>query len=107
MQKKCYQKEPNIVSRKIGDEVILVPIKRKLANVNAIYLLQDDVSIRIWELIDGRRKVHEIIDIICAEFEVDQQEAEDDLIKFLKQLIKAGGIMTEEVGKSITSEECI
>lgn len=92
MQKKSYQKDPNIVSRKIDDEVILVPIKRKLADVNAIYLLKDDVSVRIWELIDGKRSVGEIKEIISREFEVDPKQAEDDLIEFLEQLEKIGGI---------------
>lgn len=92
MQKKSYQKDPNIVSRKIDDEVILVPIKRKLADVNAIYLLRDDVSVRIWELIDGKRSVREIKEIISREFEVDPKQAEDDIIGFLEQLEKIGGI---------------
>ncbi len=95
MGMESYQKDPNIVSREIGGEVILVPIKRKLADVNAIYLLQDDVSIRIWELIDGQRNVHEIRDTICKEFDVDQREAEEDLNKFLKQLGKIGGVVTK------------
>ncbi|TET41500.1 MAG: PqqD family protein [Elusimicrobia bacterium] len=95
MGEKCHKKHPDIVSRKIADEVILVPIKRKLADVNSIYLLRDDVSIRIWELIDGERKLRQIKDIICKEFEVDPHQAEQDLKKFLKQLEKIGGIITE------------
>lgn len=94
MQERCYHRDQNIVSRKIGDEVILVPINRKLVDVSAIYLLQDSVSIRIWELIDGRRKVQEIKEIICKEFKVDSKQAEEDLTKFLKQLEKIGAIIT-------------
>lgn len=97
MKDKSYQKDPNIVSRKIDDEVILVPIKRKLADVNAIYLLQDDVSVRIWELIDGKRPVREIKEIISREFEVDPKQAEDDLTEFLEQLEKIGGIINHEI----------
>ncbi len=91
---KCYGKHPNIVSRKIAGEVILVPIRQELADVNAIYLLQDDVSSRIWELIDGQRTVEEIRDIICDEFEVDPGQAEKDLIEFLNQMEKIGGIIS-------------
>lgn len=89
-----YQKDSNIVSRKIADEVILVPIKRKLADVNAMYLLRDDVSIRIWELIDGQRNVQQIKNIICKEFEADAKQAEEDIIKFLEQLEKIEAIIT-------------
>lgn len=93
MQKKSYQKDPNIVSRMIGDEIILIPIKQKLADVNAMYLLRDDVSVRIWELIDGRRNIREIEDIISNEFEVDPEQAKKDISKFLKQLEKIGGVI--------------
>lgn len=95
MLEKHYKKDPDIVSRKIADEVILVPIRRKLADVSSIYLLRDDVSIRIWELIDGNRKVSQIKEIICSEFEVDPNQAEEDIIEFLKQLEKIRGILTE------------
>lgn len=99
MGEKRHRKHPDIVSRRIADEVILVPIKRKLADVSSIYLLRDDVSIRIWELIDGKRKVSQIKDVICKEFEVDPHQAEQDLKKFLKQLEKIGGIITEGDGR--------
>lgn len=99
MQEKSYQKDPNIVSRKIADEVILIPIKRKLADVNAMYLLRDDVSIRIWELIDGKKTVGKIKEIITREFKVNPKQAENDLIEFLKQLEKIGGIIKERKSK--------
>jgi hypothetical protein len=36
---KCYQKDPNIVSRKIADEFILVPIKQNVGDLESIYTL--------------------------------------------------------------------
>ena len=91
--KSVYQKDSNIVSRKIADEVVLVPIKRKLASVNAMYLLRDDVSIRIWELIDGQRNIQQIKNIICKEFKVNSRQAEEDIAKFLGQLEKIEAII--------------
>lgn len=96
IQKNIYNKDSNIVSRKIHDEVILVPIKRNLDDVNAMYLLQDDVSIRIWELIDGKKNVLEINSIICKEFEVDSEQANNDIIEFFKQLEDVGGIILDK-----------
>ncbi|MDI6839437.1 MAG: PqqD family protein [bacterium] len=92
---KCFEKDPNVPTRVIDDEVILVPIRRRLADVNAIYLLRDDVSARIWELIDGKRKVRDIKEIICDEFDVSHEKAENDLIEFFKELEKIGGIIRE------------
>jgi hypothetical protein len=100
---KIYSKSDSIVSRKIADEFILVPIRRKLADVNSIYLLQDDVSVRIWKLIDGQRPVGKIKKIICEEFDVSPEQAQSDLVEFLKQLEKIGEIIGEvsEKGKSL------
>ena len=95
LMKKCYKKDPETPSREIADEIILVPIRRKLADVNAIYLLQDEVSLRIWELIDGRRIVNDIIDIIRKEFDVDPKQAQEDIVEFFSQMEEIGGIIKE------------
>ncbi|MCK4648720.1 PqqD family protein [bacterium] len=88
---KCYQKDPNIVSRKIAGEFILVPIKQNVGDLESIYTL-NEVAARIWELIDGKRKVKEIKDMIVEEFEVAPKEAEKDLIELLQKLEKIEGI---------------
>ncbi|MFB0564681.1 MAG: PqqD family protein [Candidatus Aminicenantaceae bacterium] len=92
---KCYQKDPDTPSRKIADEIILVPIRRKLADVDSIYLLRENVTLRIWELIDGLRSVREIIEIIQKEFDVSAEQAQMDIVEFFKQLEKIGGIIRE------------
>ena len=53
---RCFQKDPNIVSRKIADEVILVPIRHNVGDLESIYTL-NEVGARIWELVDGQRKL--------------------------------------------------
>lgn len=88
---KVYQKSSSIVSRKIADEVILVPIRQDAGDLESIYTL-NEVAARIWELIDGKKRVREIRDTIVEEFEVSPQQAEDDLILLIKQLEAVGGI---------------
>ncbi len=82
---RIYQKNPDIVSRKIVDEMILVPVRRRVGDVESLYTL-NEVGARIWELIDGKRRVEEIRDLIVAEFEVSPGEAEEDLFTLLQQL---------------------
>lgn len=91
MWRRCFQKNPDIVSRKIADEVILVPIRRTVADLESIYTL-NEVAAKIWELIDGRRTTSQIRDSIVEEFEVDIPEAEEDLIQFLQELETINGI---------------
>ena len=90
---KVYKKCDSIVSRKIADEFILVPIKQNVGDLGSIYTL-NEVAARIWELIDGKTKVREIKDTIVGEFEVKPEKAEKDLLEHLQQLEKIKAINT-------------
>lgn len=93
-----YQKSPDIVARQILNELILVPIRRKAGEIECLYTL-NEVGARIWELIDGRRLVKEIRDLIVAEFEVTEAEAEADLLTLLAQLGEIGAITETRRGE--------
>lgn len=82
---KVYSKSDSIVSRKIADEFILVPIRQNVGDLESIYTLNVTAA-RIWELIDGKIKVREIKERVVEEFEVTPEEAEKDLVEHLGQL---------------------
>ncbi|MBI4621093.1 MAG: PqqD family protein [Desulfobacterales bacterium] len=82
---KIYKKSDSIVSRKIADEFILVPIRQNVGDMESIYTLNETAA-RIWELIDGGTKVRKIKEKIIEEFEVTPEEAEKDIIEHLQQL---------------------
>ncbi|MCK4348715.1 MAG: PqqD family protein [Thermoplasmatales archaeon] len=82
---KCFDKNLDIVSRKIADEYILVPIRDNVGDLESIYTL-NEVGAFIWKLVNGKRKVKEIKEMIVEEFEVSGEEAEKDLIEFIQQL---------------------
>jgi len=86
-----YQKSPDIVFRKIADETILVPIRNNVGDLESIYTL-NEVAARIWELIDGKRKIGEIRDKILEEFDVTPQKIEKDLAKYVKELEDIGAM---------------
>ncbi|MGD8985503.1 MAG: PqqD family protein [Desulfobacteraceae bacterium] len=82
---KVYKKSESIVSRRIGDEYILVPIRHDVGDLESIYTL-NETGARIWELIDGKTQVSQIKERIVEEFEVEPEEAEKDLMEHLQQL---------------------
>jgi hypothetical protein len=86
-----YEKDPSIVHRNIAGEAILVPIRSHVVDLESIYTL-DEVAARIWELIDGQRRVKDIRDAIVEEYEVSRDVAEADLIEFVQQLEEIGGV---------------
>jgi len=88
-----FTKDPSMVFRKVAEEFILVPIRQKASEVESIYTM-NDVASRIWELIDGKKNLKDIKEIIIREFEVSPEEAEKDIIDFSKQLEKIGAVRT-------------
>jgi Coenzyme PQQ synthesis protein D (PqqD) len=82
---RVYCKSDSIVFRKIGDELILVPIRQNVGDLDSIYTLNETAA-RIWELIDGERCLHDIKSMMVEEFDVPAAEAEKDLIEHLQQL---------------------
>lgn len=90
-----YEKDESIVFRKIEDETILVPIKNNVGDLQNIYVL-NEVGARIWELIDGKKDMEEISDVICTEYDIIPVEAERDIKEFLKDLESVGAINTVE-----------
>lgn len=89
---RCLDKDPNIVSRKIADEIILVPIRRNVGDLESIYTL-NEVGTFIWDLIDGKRQIREIRERILEEFDVTDEEVEKDLVEFIQKLEKLGIII--------------
>jgi len=79
------KKNPDIVSRTIEDETILMPIYKTSDEINCIYTL-NNVAARIWELIDGKKSLARIKQTLLGEFDVTEKELNKELDKFLKDL---------------------
>jgi hypothetical protein len=86
-----YDKNPDMVSRLIGDEFILVPIRRNVADLESVFTL-GGTGVRIWELLDGKLTVREILQRLLEEFKVGPEEAEADLREFLSALEEIEGV---------------
>lgn len=79
------KKNPDMVSRTIEDETILMPIYKTSEEINCIYTL-NDVAARVWELINGKRSLATIKKTLLEEFDVTQKELDKELDKLLKDL---------------------
>jgi hypothetical protein len=82
---KIPKKNSKIVARKTGSEYVLVPIRDNIADMEAVYTLNETGAF-IWELIDGRRTVKEIAEELPGEFEVDDKTALEDVVELLNSL---------------------
>ena len=79
------KKNPDMVSRTIEDETILMPLYKTSDEINCIYTL-NDVAARVWELIDGKRSLEAIRSYILKEFLVTEAEMDKQMAALLKDL---------------------
>lgn len=87
----CYRTSASFVARVIADELLLVPITRRVADLDALYTL-DGIGPRLWDLLDGKRTVGELIAMVVDEYEVEGAVAQADVLEFLAQLESMGAI---------------
>jgi len=82
---RCWQRNPDFVARKIAGEFVLVPIRRRAADLDSIFTL-NPVASRVWELLDGSRNLAAVRDRLVEEFEVEPATATADLVELIDQL---------------------
>jgi hypothetical protein len=80
-----------MVHRQIAGETILVPVRRHMADLDSVYTL-DEVGSRTWELIDPGRSVEEICSELAAEYDVDWDVVQQDVVEFVQQLESFGAV---------------
>jgi hypothetical protein len=87
MQIKVYTKNADVVTRRIADELFLVPIKGNIADMQRIFTL-NPVAEFIWQQID-MKNLKEIRDGIVDQFDIEKERAEADIQEFIMELLKA------------------
>lgn len=88
-----------LVAREIAGEVILVPVRGKLAQLKRIFVL-NPVGAYIWGQLDGVRDLAAIHRGIVADFEVSEEEAEADLCEYIAALEEADLVVLKPPGES-------
>ena len=83
------KKNPDIVSRTIEDETILMPIYKTSSEINCIYTLNKTAA-RIWELIDGKNNIKYITEELIREYDESFDHVFSDVIEFVKNMSKLG-----------------
>lgn len=86
---KSFIKDDDLVARNIGGETLIVPVKHRVGDLNAIYTL-NDVGARVWQLIDGRIRVDQIVETISAEYDVAADQAAGDIVELVDSMESAG-----------------
>jgi len=80
-----YKRKSQFATRIVGTELILVPVKKNIADMDELFTL-NEVGSFIWTNINGQDTVEDIVAKIADEFDVEESIAKADLEEFLAKL---------------------
>ncbi len=84
-----FRRSPDLPFRVVDEEVVIVsPPKGEVTVLN-------ETAAKIWQLLDGKRTLKQIADILTAEFEVKREKAYSDCLDFIKKLEQKGFVQSE------------
>ena len=86
-----YKRNPDYIFRRIVDEMVLVPIRQDVADMDCVYTM-NPVGALIWEELDGGATSAELQAAVVDQFAADPKVVAADLIEFLTQLEAAGAV---------------
>ena len=82
-QKTIFEKNKDVVTREIDGELFLIPLIRDRDEINALYTL-NKMAIKIWDLIDGKKNMGKIYDIILDKYNVKLEKLKEHMETFIK-----------------------
>ena len=83
--KDFFNRKTLFASRVIGEDLILVPVKSNVADMNEIFTL-NEVGRFIWDCIDGVNTLDDIVNLVISVFDVERDMAIIDVSDFLNRL---------------------
>ena len=87
-----YKQNPDVIRRIIAEETFLIPVHKNLADMNNIYVLHGTGDF-IWDHIDGKKSIEEIVGLITEQFDVSHSRAFGDTKDIIGDMEKSGLIV--------------
>jgi len=89
-----FVRNHQVVSRKIEGELIIVPIRSGVGDLNSLYTLNPVGSV-LWEFMTEGHTVPEMVQRICDEFDVTALQARRDIEAFLASLLEEKLVLSQ------------
>jgi hypothetical protein len=78
----------DVVAREIEGELVIVPLTSGIGDMeDELYTLNDSGK-AIWDRLDGKKTLSNIVDELINEYDVDRNEIEEDVIGLVSELLK-------------------
>jgi len=84
-----YVRSSAIVSREIGGETLVVPVRGGVGDLDSIFSF-NPLGSELWNLLEAGTSVEEMADWVVEHYEVASQQALADIQAFIEELSGAG-----------------
>ena len=84
-----YIRSDAVVSRLIGGETLVVPVRGGVGDLASIYSF-NEIGTMIWEALASPTSLEELVDLIEREYPVSWEQVRQDVALFLSDIRSAG-----------------
>ena len=83
-----YVISDDVVAREIEGEIIMVPLVAGFGDLEDELFSLNETGKAIWEKLDGRRSLNEVIGELAAEYQAEPSEIETDVLGLVEELVR-------------------
>jgi hypothetical protein len=84
-----FVRSSTVVSRVLGGETLIVPIRGKVGDLASIYSFNGTGSL-IWQRLASPKGLSDLIDIVEREYAVERERAQRDVVSFVNEMLSVG-----------------
>lgn len=95
----AFARSERVVTRKIGSELVLVPLAERGVDIDSVFNLQG-VAPFIWDQLDGRRSGDAIVDAVVERYAVSRPQAAADYVELVETLREMGAAVLAATGRA-------
>ena len=92
-----FRHNESLVARDLAGEKVIIPVRGKVGDLGSIYTL-NEVGGQVWNLIDGKRRVTDIVSSLLQEYDVDAATLAGDIRRLIEELEQEGLIVSDAGG---------
>jgi hypothetical protein len=90
---KIYAKSEDVVARDLHGEFIIIPITSGIGDLEDELFTLNEFGKEIWDRLDGKRNVTELVEGLYSDYEASPGEIEMDVAGFMGELLRRGIIV--------------
>ncbi|MBT3386838.1 MAG: PqqD family protein [Desulfobacula sp.] len=88
--KTYYKTSDQVITRKIEDDLIIVPLNDGIGDLDAEMFSLNVTGIAIWEKLDGTKSLDTVIAETAKDFNISFDHIKEDVVELVEKLLKLG-----------------